>query len=182
MISTADRVPIGYPTSPEIIYGFGASFGYKGLDFSFFFQGLARESFWIDATSRYGTYTAGTGPFVNDTQLLKAYAESHWSEDNRDVYALYPRYSAYQNYNNTQTSTWWMRDGSFLRLKQLELGYTLPQKLTQKIHIDNLRAYVQGNNLLCFSKFKLWDPELAGEGLNYPIQRTINIGINVTFK
>ena len=182
VISTADRVPIGYPTSPEIIYGFGASFGYKGLDFSFFFQGLARESFWIDATSRYGTYTAGTGPFVNDTQLLKAYAESHWSEDNRDVYALYPRYSAYQNYNNTQTSTWWMRDGSFLRLKQLELGYTLPQKLTQKIHIDNLRAYVQGNNLLCFSKFKLWDPELAGEGLNYPIQRTINIGINVTFK
>ena len=182
VISTADRVPIGYPTSPEIIYGFGASFGYKGLDFSFFFQGLARESFWIDATSRYGTYTAGTGPFVNDTQLLKAYADSHWSEDNRDVYALYPRYSAYQNYNNTQTSTWWMRDGSFLRLKQLELGYTLPQKLTQKIHIDNLRAYVQGNNLLCFSKFKLWDPELAGEGLNYPIQRTINIGINVTFK
>lgn len=182
VISTADRVPIGYPTSPEIIYGFGASFGYKGLDFSFFFQGLARESFWIDATSRYGTYTSGTGPFVNDTQLLKAYADSHWSEDNRDVYALYPRYSAYQNYNNTQTSTWWMRDGSFLRLKQLELGYTLPQKLTQKIHIDNLRAYVQGNNLLCFSKFKLWDPELAGEGLNYPIQRTINIGINVTFK
>ena len=75
-----------------------------------------------------------------------------------------------------------MRDGSFLRLKQLEIGYTLPQKLTNKVHIDNLRFYIQGNNLLCFSKFKLWDPELAGEGLNYPIQRTINIGLNITFK
>ena len=182
VITNADKVPIGYPTSPEIIYGFGASVGYKGFDFSFFFQGLGRESFWIDATSSYGTYTAGTGPFVNNTQLLKAYSDSHWSEDNRDIYALYPRYSAYQNNNNIQTSTWWMRNGSFLRLKQLEFGYTLPQKLTQKIHIDNLRAYVQGNNLLCFSKFKLWDPELAGEGLNYPIQKTINIGINVTFK
>ena len=182
VITTADRVPIGYPTSPEIIYGFGFSFGHKGLDFSVFFQGMARESFWIDATSDWTSTKCGTGPFVRNTQLLKAYSDSHWSEDNRDIYALYPRFSAYQNYNNTQVSTWWMRDGSFLRLKQLELGYSLPQKLTNKVHIDNLRFYLQGNNLFCWSKFKLWDPELAGEGLNYPIQRTLNIGLNVTFK
>ncbi len=184
VITNADMVPIGYPTSPEIIYGFGVSLGHKGFDFSVFFQGLGRESFWIDATSAYSTkYNKyGTAPFVNNGQLLKAYSDSHWSEDDRDIYALYPRYSAYENHNNTQVSTWWMRDGSFVRLKQMEFGYTLPQKLTNKIHIDNLRVYFQGNNLLCWSKFKLWDPELAGEGFNYPIQRTFNIGVNVTFK
>ena len=184
VITNADMVPIGYPTSPEIIYGFGVSLGHKGFDVSVFFQGLGRESFWIDATSAYSTkYNKyGTAPFVNNGQLLKAYSDSHWSEDNRDIYALYPRYSSYENHNNTQVSTWWMRDGSFVRLKQMEFGYTLPQKLTNKIHIDNLRVYFQGNNLLCWSKFKLWDPELAGEGFNYPIQRTFNIGVNVTFK
>lgn len=182
-ITSADMVPIGFPTSPEIIYGFGVSAGYKGFDLSVFFQGLANESFWIDATD--------TAPFVsrtknnvyyNTTQLLKAYADSHWSEDNQNIYALYPRFSAYRNYNNQASSTWWMRDGSFLRLKQVEFGYTLPKKFTQKMHMDNLRFYFQGNNLLCWSKFDLWDPELAGEGLNYPIQRTFNIGLNVTFR
>ncbi len=174
VITTADRVPIGYPTSPEIIYGFGFSTGYKGVDFSVFFQGLGNESFWIDAVD--------TSPFVNNTQLLKAYSDSHWSENDRNIYALWPRYSSYMNYNNTPTSTWWMRDGSFLRLKQLELGYTLPNKLTRKIHVENLRVYFQGNNLFCWSKFKLWDPEMAGEGLGYPIQKTLNFGVNVTFR
>ncbi len=173
-ITEADRVPIGMPTSPEIIYGFGASLGWKGLDFSVFFQGLANESFWIDA--------GNTAPFINSTQLLKAYADSHWSEDNRDIYALWPRYSSYLNRNNIATSTWWMRDGAFLRLKQLEMGYTLPYKWTKKARIEGLRIYLQGNNLLCWSRFKLWDPELAGSGLNYPIQRTFNIGAHVTFK
>ena len=173
-ITSADRVPIGFPTTPEIIYGFGASVGFKGFDFSVFFQGLGNESFWIDASD--------TAPFVGNTQLLKAYSDSHWSEDNQDIYALWPRYSAYLNKNNTAVSTWWMRDGSFLRLKQLEFGYTLPTKWTRKLHIEALRFYFQGNNLFCWSNFDLWDPEMGGEGLNYPIQRTFNIGLNVTFK
>ena len=75
-----------------------------------------------------------------------------------------------------------MRDGAFLRLKQLEIGYTLPFKLTEKWRIESARIYFQGNNMLCWSRFKLWDPELAGSGLNYPIQRTFNIGFHVTFK
>ena len=184
VITEADRVPIGLPTSPEIIYGFGASLGYRGFDFSVFFQGLANESFWIDASTDYNPSKniAGTAPFVNNTQLLKAYADSHWSEDNRDIYALWPRYSAYSNYNNSAVSTWWMRDGAFLRLKQLEFGYTMPYKLTKKLRIENMRLYFQGNNLLCWSRFKLWDPELADTGLNYPIQRTFNIGVHLTFK
>ncbi len=174
VISEADRVPIGNPTTPEIIYGFGFSLGYKGMDASLFFQGLANESFWIDASDM--------SPFVGDTQLLKEIDNSHWSEDNRDIYAFWPRYSAYRNYNNTAVSTWWMRDGSFLRLKQLEMGYTLPNRLTKHLRIDNFRVYLSGTNLLSWSRFKMWDPEMGSSGLDYPLQRTYNIGVNITFK
>lgn len=172
-ITEADRVPIGYPTTPEIVYGFGFSLGVKDFDFSAFFQGLANESFWIDPVA--------TAPFNNETQILKAYADSHWSEEKRDIYALWPRLSSYALNNNAQRSTWFMRDGSFIRLKQLELGYTLPKKLQDKLHTSTCRLYLSGTNLLTFSKFKLWDVEMGGNGLGYPIQRTFNIGLNISF-
>ncbi|MDR0395231.1 MAG: TonB-dependent receptor [Tannerella sp.] len=172
-ITPADMVPIGNPTSPEIIYGFGFSAGYKGFDASIFFQGLANESFWIDPVA--------TAPFQNQTQLLKVYADSHWSEDNQNMYALWPRLSATVNANNSQPSTWFMRDGSFLRLKQLEIGYTIPGNWQKQLHLNQLRIYFSGTNLLLFSKFKLWDVEMAGNGLGYPIQRVFNVGINLTF-
>lgn len=174
VINESDRVPIGNPTSPEIIYGFGFSAGYKGFDASIFFQGLANESFWIDAASM--------SPFYGETQLMQAIVDSHWSENNRDIYAFWPRYSAYRNYNNTCVSTWWMRDGSFLRLKQFEVGYTIPTKTLQKLHISNLRFYVSGTNIFDLSSFKIWDPEQGDSGLNYPVQRTINLGLNITLK
>lgn len=173
-ITPADMVPIGNPVSPEIVYGFGFSAGYRGFDASVFFQGLANESFWINAS--------GTSPFQGQTQLLKVYADSHWSEDNQNLYALWPRLSSEINNNNVQTSTWFMRDGSFLRLKQVEFGYTLPSKLTQNTHVDNLRFYLSASNLFTWSKFRLWDVEMAGNGLGYPLQRVLNIGLNVTFK
>jgi TonB-linked SusC/RagA family outer membrane protein len=173
-ITAADMVPIGNPTLPEIVYGFGFSMGYKNFDFSAFFQGLGNESFWIDANA--------TSPFNNQTQLLKAYADSHWSEDSRNVYALWPRLSPDINNNNNQTSTWFMRDGSFLRLKQVELGYKLPQSLQQSLHLSNFRIYVNASNLLNFSKFKLWDVEMGGNGLGYPIQRVFNIGLNMSIR
>lgn len=172
-ITEADRVPIGYPTVPEIVYGFGFSTGYKGFDCSFFFQGAARQSFWINA--------GGTAPFINDAQILKAYADSYWSEENQNVYALWPRLTTTWNSNNFATSTWFMRDGSFLRLKQVEIGYTIPQRFTEKIKMNNLRFYVSGTNLLLFSKFKMWDVEMAGNGLGYPNQRVINFGLNLSF-
>jgi hypothetical protein len=75
-----------------------------------------------------------------------------------------------------------MRDGSFLRLKQVELGYTIPKNLTKKWHMDSLRLYLSGTNLLCWSSFKMWDPEQGTSALNYPLQRVINIGVNVTFE
>ncbi|RVT97354.1 SusC/RagA family TonB-linked outer membrane protein [Mucilaginibacter limnophilus] len=173
-ITDADRVPIGNPRLPEIVYGFGFSSGYKSFDFSAFFQGLANESFWIDANS--------TSPFNNQTQLLKAYADSHWSEDSRNVYALWPRLSPDINNNNNQTSTWFMRDGSFLRLKQVELGYKIPQGFQNKLHLSSCRIYINATNLLSFSKYDLWDAEMGGDGLGYPIQRVFNVGLNVTIR
>ena len=172
-ITEADRVPIGNPTFPEIVYGFGFSGGYKNFDISAFFQGLANESFWIDANA--------TSPFQNQTQVLKVYADSHWSEDSRDVRALWPRLSTTVNSNNDQRSTWFMRDGSFLRLKQVEIGYTLPTSFQKKIRTSTFRIYVSGSNLLNFSKFKLWDVEMGGNGLGYPIQRVVNLGLNISF-
>jgi TonB-linked SusC/RagA family outer membrane protein len=184
-ITTRDRVPIGYPTVPEIVYGFGFSSGYKHFDLSVFFQGLARESFWIDpyATAPFVSYRY-SGETINSVlqnQLLKAYADDHWSEENRNLYAIWPRLSNTYNANNAQTSTWFMQDGAFLRLKSAELGYTLPDKLLRRYKVDNLRFYVSGTNLLTWSKFKLWDVEMGGNGLGYPVQKVYNAGIQISF-
>ncbi|SFW84746.1 SusC/RagA family TonB-linked outer membrane protein [Chitinophaga sancti] len=181
VINQDDQVPIGLPTTPQIIYGFGFSLGYKNFDLNAFFQGLARESFFINATSQDDRYYAkyGTAPFVNNAQILQAYAENHWSEENQNLYALWPRLSTTDILNNQQQSTWWLRDGSFMRLKSVELGYSLPKSLTKRMYIRSARIYFSGLNLLTFSHFKLWDPEQAGQGFGYPIQKVFNCGINV---
>lgn len=181
-ITDLDRVPIGYPTTPEINYGFGFSYGIKNLDLSVFFQGSARSSFWIDPsiTAPFVERTGSDG-LVTQTQLLKAYADDHWSESNQNIYALWPRLSETLINNNLQTSTWFMRDGSFLRFKQFEVGYSLPDKLSKKIKMSNFRLYASGTNLMVWSKFKLWDVEMAGNGLGYPIQRVYNLGIQLSF-
>jgi TonB-linked SusC/RagA family outer membrane protein len=173
-ITSLDRVPIGYPTVPEILYGFGLSGGIKQFDISFFLQGTSRTSFWINPTS--------TAPFINrENALIKAYADNHWSEDNRNLFALWPRLSETYITNNQQTSTWFMRDGTFLRLKSLEFGYTLPKALLSQVGVKSFRIYYSGINLLTFSKFKLWDPEMGGNGLSYPIQKVHNLGLQLSF-
>lgn len=175
VINSDDIVPIGYPTVPRIIYGAGFTVGYGNFDFSMFFQGSAESSFFIDAES--------ITPFVNEGQrgLLQSIADNHWSEENRDIKAFWPRLSAYPIPNNDANSTHWLRDGSFVRLKSAEIGYTLPKNFTQKFAISNLRLYANGLNLFVWSKFKMWDPEMAGDGLGYPIQRVINAGLKVDF-
>ncbi|MDR2774205.1 MAG: TonB-dependent receptor [Tannerella sp.] len=181
-ITELDMAPVGYPTSPEIVYGFGLSGGFKQFDLSFFFQGLARESFWIATYNDWNAGVVDVTPFIGGQQgLLKAIADSHWSEANRNVYALWPRLSPTVIDNNNKTSTWLMRDGSFLRLKSVEFGYTLPERLASKAYMTNLRIYFSGTNLLTFSKFKMWDPEMGGNGLGYPVQRVFNMGIQLGF-
>ena len=181
-ITELDMAPIGYPTTPEITYGFGLSSGHKKFDFSFFFQGNARTSFWLATYNDFNNGVVDVTPFIGGQQgLLKAIADSHWSETNRDIYAMWPRLSPSSIENNNKTSTWLMRDGTFLRLKSVELGYTLPDHLASKTHMSNLRIYISGTNLLTFSKFKLWDPEMGGNGLGYPVQRVANVGIQLGF-
>lgn len=182
-ITERDRVAIGHPTDPEIIYGFGASFGFKRFDMSFFFQGSARSSFWIDpvATSPFNFLKNPNAPsrYNGQTQLLKAYADSYWSEENRNSYALWPRLSSTIIDNNIQQSTWFMQDGGFLRLKQAEFGYTLPDGILKKAGVANARFYMNGLNLFAISGFKLWDVEMGGNGLGYPVQRVFNLGLHV---
>lgn len=177
-ISELDMVPIGYPTVPEIVYGFGLSAGVKNFDFSIFFQGLARESFRIGvAETAPFIDNDGDGSVLSNNALLQVYADDHWSEANRNLYALWPRLSATRVENNIQRSTWFQRNGSFLRLKQAEVGYTLPMALAERIRVKSLRIYANGTNLLSWSKFKLWDVEMAANGLGYPVQRVFNLGL-----
>ena len=175
-ISSNDFVPMGYPSVPEIQYGAGFSVGYKNFDLSAFFQGTARVSFMIDPIA--------ISPFYNQHGLLDAIAKDHWSEDNRNAYAFWPRLNINSDvvgggptYNNNYASSWWLRDGSFLRLKSAEIGYNLTAHSLKKLHLANARIYVNGINLLTFSHFKTWDPEMGSSGLGYPIQKVFNIGI-----
>uniref|UniRef100_UPI003566B963 SusC/RagA family TonB-linked outer membrane protein n=1 Tax=Mariniphaga sediminis TaxID=1628158 RepID=UPI003566B963 len=179
-ITPLDQVPIGNPTTPEMIYGFGSSMGYKGFDFSLFFQGMGNRSFWIDQVA--------TAPFIDNADgvignnaLLQAYADGAWLEERQNPYAIWPRLSEDIIVNNNQTSTWFMRDASFLRLKSVELGYSLPKRLIEPINLERFRVYCSGTNLFTFSEFDMWDVEMAGNGLGYPIQKVINFGVQVSF-
>ena len=180
-INELDKVTIGFPNTPQINYGFGVSAGYKGVDVSCFFQGSARQSFLLNIPEITPFHNIRGDGLIGANVVLQDIANSYWSETNPNPYAFWPRLQNGVNENNNQPSTWWLQDASFLRLKSVEIGYTLPQKVLKKLGMSNLRLYVSGTNLLCWSKFKLWDPELAGSGLNYPLQRVFNVGLNLGF-
>jgi len=177
VINSQDMVPIGHPTTPEIVYGLGGTIGYKGFDFSIFLQGSARSSFFINPQN--------IAPFLysNGSQngLLQPIADSYWSEENRNSYAFWPRLSSTVVPNNNQNSTWWMRNGNFLRVKSIEFGYSLGQRLQKRLGLKGLRVYANATNLAIFSKFKMWDPEMGGNGLDYPIQSVYNLGLSTSF-
>lgn len=182
-VNSDDQVHLGYPTVPEITYGFGLSAGYKNLDISCFFQGQDRVSFFIDPNGRrYNPDRFGIAPFVERRGALKIIADDHWNPNNPVSHAFWPRLSASANPNNSvQNSTWWLRNGRFLRLKTVELGYSLPTKWLGTAPFNSVRIYFTGQNLFSLSDFKLWDVEMAGNGLAYPLQRVYNFGLNVTF-
>ena len=183
IINSNDRVALGFPSVPEIQYGFGASMVYKMIDFGFFFNGSARTSFFIDATadSRGGSDPRdGIAPFANRRNALAIIGNDYWSETNPNVHAFWPRLSTFPVNNNIQQSSWWIRDGSFLKLQSVELGYSL-RKLKRWGLKEGSRVYVSGQNLLTFSPFKLWDPEMRDRGLGYPINKRFNAGIQLTF-
>jgi TonB-linked SusC/RagA family outer membrane protein len=175
VINYDDMVPIGHPQQPEIIFGFGASMGVKRFDFSFYFQGSARSSFFINPAAIQPFYL--NGGYQNN--LLDVIAKDHWSEDNRNLYAFWPRLSTWRVNSNNINSTWWMRDGSFIRLKSVDLGYTLPD--IKKLKLKGTRIYMSASNLFVISSFKLWDVEMGGNGLNYPVQSVYSLGAQLNF-
>jgi TonB-linked SusC/RagA family outer membrane protein len=176
VVDDNDKVWMGYPWTPEIQYGFGISTGFKNFDFSFFFQGNAHVSFFIDASN---SSDGGIAPFIGQRNALAIVANGAWTETNPDVHAFWPRLSTYHINNNTQASSWWMRDGSLLRLKSVEIGYSLP--FAKRFKIETARVYISGENLLRFSKFRLWDPEMGGKGMGYPLNRRFNVGLQLNF-
>lgn len=175
-IDANDEVAIGYPSLPEINYGFGATAAWKGFDLNVFFQGVSHTSFFIGGDAMYGFSSGNLGRAAINEDVYK----HRWTAENPNPNARYPRMSADNSPNNNRNSTWRMRDGSFLRLKNMEIGYSMPKRILDKTFITSLRFYVSGQNLLTFSKFKLWDPELySSNGAKYPISRVFTVGVNI---
>lgn len=173
-ITVDDVTAIGRPNVPEIVYGFGFSFRYKNLDISALFQGQAMVDFIISENN----IIPGAGMGASSNILSNAY--DHWTPENPSQNVFYPRLSYGTNENNKQNSTWWLFNGSFMRLKNFEVGYSVARN---RSFIENLRIYVRGTNLLTFSNFKLWDPEQQGNGFKtYPLSRMVSIGLDITFK
>lgn len=173
-ITSDDKVMLSsYNNIPRIQYGFGLNFTYKKFDFGAFFNGSAKRKIMIN--SGYAPFLSGGGDGMTseslERNLMSWIADDHWSVENPNPNATYPRLglTSADTSNNTQPSSFWLRNGNFLRFKSLELGYRFPY----------CRVYFSGDNLAVFSPFKLWDPELSWNA--YPLQRTFNLGVQFTF-
>jgi len=178
VVNTFDKVAIGYTLVPEINYGFGASVKWKGIDVSVFFSGVGHVTRIIQGQNLFGA----SSTILRMGQIFEDVAKNRWTLDNQNPNAPYPRLSLNKVDNNQQLSTYWQRDMSFMRLKDAEIGYTLPESMTKKWGLSKIRFYIQGKNLVTFSDFKLWDPEVnANYGNVYPLIRTFAIGANVNF-
>lgn len=178
-ITWDDAIRVNESATPKIMYGFTLNGGWKGIDLNVFFQGQAKAKILVQPTMN----------------MITDFYEGRWVETNsaeENAKAHWPRAFIKQTYGdafNGVASTWWLRNAAFLRLKSVELGYTLPKLLTQKIGVDNLRVYVNGSNLFTLDKIKIFDPEVSVNAVNYqangitayPLQRTITAGVNITF-
>jgi TonB-linked SusC/RagA family outer membrane protein len=179
IINSLDRTAIGGTDDPRLVYGFGLNANYKNFDWGLLFQGNSDTWRIIGRTENFlpGGGNAATGNIHTNVG-------DRWTVENPSQDVFYPRLTEGPNANNSQESTWWLRDMGMLRLKNLEIGYSLPAGLVKKIYLSKARIYLRGSNLLTFSKFKLWDPEVAtrdNNGLRYPIMKSYSIGLEVSF-
>ena len=177
-ITTKDEVALGGTVNPEIVYGFGATARYKNVDFNVFFQGNGRTYRFIGGVASNFLPGSSQGAMGN---IFSNYND-RWTEENPSQDVFYPRLSWGVNANNSQESTWWYRNMSMLRVKDIEIGYSFPKQWVSKIGLSNLRLYAKGSNLFTFSQFDLWDPELdTNNGAKYPIMKSFSIGLDVNF-
>lgn len=178
VIDAYDKCYIGKPTVPRVVYGFGATFTYKNFYLGAFFQGVNQCNITLSASS--------FKPFSDGSAKGNLYSTivNRWTPENPRQDAEWPRldYGMSSNTENYATSTFWLRDGSYLRLKTLDFGYNLPSSFLSRLKINNARVYLQAYNLLTFTSFKMWDVELgAGDGTKYPNTRSYNVGLSFSF-
>lgn len=183
VIDNYDRVRgVGNSSVPEIVYGFGVNLEYKGFYVSAFFQGTGNCSVLLGGAESQGWYPFSWGV---DQSNYRTFALDRWTEENPSQNVLMPRLhkSNANNANNRVASTWWLRNGSFLRFKNMEVGYQIPKRILQKIKFESARVYVMGYNLAVWDDIKFFDPEAgnANAGLNYPLPRTFSVGVDFTF-
>ena len=175
-IDDNDRVYMG-SAMPKLTYGFNLGTQYKGFDLSVFLQGVSGVK--LFNAYKFSTYNAGLQGYNLDRRVLDA-----WTPANPD--ATIPRLStADANQNFSRASNWYLEDGSYLRLKNLTIGYTLPAALTGHVRTGtSLRLYATAENLVTFTKYTGLDPEVGGRGLDvgtYPLPRTLTVGLNLSF-
>lgn len=167
-IDSDDQYRFDYTSTPRLVFGLSGYFKYKNIDLSIFFQGQTGAYNYDNEFANMG----GSDPknaFVDR-------ASNRWTVDNPG--GTMPRSDAFQPGN----TTFFLYDATFIRLKTLELGYTLPKELASRLQIGDLRIYVSGFNLLTWAKDIKWtDPEINGNALYYPQQRVLNVGLNVKF-
>jgi hypothetical protein len=141
---------------------------YKGFDLTLLFQGAAKRNFYQSVYA------------FDNSSSATIDALDYWTPNNLN--AEYPRITTQPTSNNTQGSSWWIRNGSYLRLKTGQLGYTLPASVIKNLHLQVIRFYVSGQNMLTFSHIKNFDPEIsASNGQYYPQQKVVSVGLSVTF-
>ena len=174
-IDQNDQKPLGYTDNPEITYSVNFNFQWKGLDFSMLWIGADHVSRQLDGyfRSQFGS--------TNTSALTQWVADNSWTEDNPD--AILPRISFTNRVHNNRDSQAWVVDSKYVRLKNVELGYTFTPK--KGSFFNYVRIYASGNNLLTFADFKGNDPEAPGSGLDYgmryPMTRLFNIGAQINF-
>ena len=178
IINDNDRVNIGNPNIPGIIYGATVGAQYKGFELSLFFQGAGNVSTYLTGESAW--------PFIAGTKTAFENAKESWTADR---YASgspisLPRLTAAPDANrhNYRVSSFWMRDASYLRLKNIEFSYTFSNKLLDKLSMKSLRVYVNGQNLATWTSMPYFDPEIpSSNGSVYPMMRVFNFGFNLQF-
>ena len=182
VVDGGDNVAIGSTRRPNLIYGLGSSLSYKGFDLSFHIQGAGKSSFFTYGKTVYAFSEGEWGQIMKGIMGEDRWISAEISGDptTENPNASYPRLSYGANPNNFRNSTYWLRDGQYIRLKTVDIGYNLPKLFVNKIRANNVRLFVVGTNLLTWSKFKLWDPELATpRGEDYPLAKAFTLGINV---
>lgn len=178
VVDWQDRAPIGGTVDPQLVYGLGATFNFKSVDFGFFFQGMGKTHRIIGGDNFIpGSADGAMGNIYTNV-------DDRWTADNPRQDVFWPRLSDYPNANNNTASTWWLRDMSLVRLRHVELGYSFPESLMKRTGLlSGTRLFVRGNNLLRFSKFDLWDPEVGtNNGLIYPLTKTVLFGLELNFR